>query len=772
MSRLDLYFLLVCLFFAGELFSQQLVINEMMSSNSNFLQDEDGDYSDWIEIYNASPQSVPLLGYYLSDRSFNLTMWAFPDTVIPAQAHLLVFASGKNRNIAGAELHTSFSIAAGGEALFLSNENEIVDEFPEVELVVNQSYGYLVDGQFPLVKYIGATPGYSNSIGLEYVSLEILTQGGFSNSLQELTIECSQSDVEIRFTIDGSSPSFNSLSYSEPQWLSEDFLSTANVNQVQISPSNYYYPDSADLVPKIIVIRAAAYNQLGELVSDIVTKSFIINDISINHQLPVVSICGDYYDLFHEEYGILVPGVNYEESNEDWSGNYYQRGNDWERKINLEFYESVTNEGFNQCAGLRVHGASSRRFTQKAFRFYSRAEYGAARFEYPLFDEKNITSYKRLIMRPFMSSWNASGLEDLTATTLALQLGLDAPGTRPVVLYLNGEYWGIYLIQERIDDKYLEDNFGINPDAVDLINSWFGNVADGDNEDFLDLYQFVNSSGLADSLNYQTVLNRIDIDNFIDYQIFQIFVANVDWPANNMKCWREKIPSAKWRWIFVDGDAAYNNCNANSYSNAFDTSDDFWPTNATSTLFIRKLLENHKFSKKFFDRLGQVLELMSPSITTAVYDSALALTSGEINHQIERFTYPINAGHFEMGVIDGRGFLECRPCKMVEKTLLELGRVVHVDFCENDIIRDKNLLTRIYPNPNDGRFTVYFWSEEDQNVSVTSRDIHGRELFRDIKFLHTGDNYFYFGDKNISIGMSILTITTETSSTNVKLVVK
>jgi len=772
MSRLNLLFFFICLFVVSELFSQDLVINEIMSSNSNFLQDEDGDFSDWIEIYNATPQPVELLGYFLSDRSFNPTMWAFPDTIIPANAHLLVFASGKNRRVAGAELHTSFSIAASGEALFLSTESGLVDEFPEVELSANRSFGYLVDGQLPLVEFISATPGYSNSGGLEYVSLEILSNGGFNNSIQELIIECSQPEVEVRYTIDGSTPDFNSINYSEALWLNEDFLSSAYINQVQISPPNYSYPSNPELVPRIIVIRAAAFNNQGALISEIVSKSFVLNEISLNHELPVVSICGDYDDLFHEDYGILVPGINYEEDDDEWSGNYYQRGIEWERKINIEFYEPQTNEGFNQCAGLRVHGASSRRFTQKAFRFYAREEYGASRFEYPLFDEKNIGSFKRLILRPYMSSWSASGLEDLTTTSLALELGLDAPGTRPVVLYLNGEYWGVYLIQERIDNKYLEDNFGIDPDAVDLISSWFGAVADGDNEDFLDLFAFVDTSNLADSVNYQTIINRIDIDNFIDYQIFQIFVANVDWPANNMKCWRERKPNAKWRWIFVDGDAAYRGCSINSFANALDTSDDFWPTNAASTLLLRKLLENHNFSRKFFDRLGQVLEFLSPAFTTVIYESAAALTQGEINHQIERFGYPNNIQHYETGVVEGSDFLKCRPCHMVERTLFEVGRVLQIDFCDNDVTRGKNLLTRIYPNPNDGQFTVYFWSEGEEEVYLAIRDIQGKMLFSEAKYLHKGDNYFYFGDKSINIGMNILSISSKTSSAHIKLVVR
>ena len=467
------------------------------------------------------------------------------------------------------------------------------------------------------------------------------TQGGFYDEPFELTLSCTQQGKVIHYTTNGNMPTANDPVYQGPLLLDKRLYSRSDIYTIVESPDSIWYqPDS---VQKCIVIRAAAFNEDGARIGNVTTNTYLIKSLGCDtHGLPIMSLCADSLDLFDYVRGIMVPGVHFDASDPDYTGNYYQSGREWERLCNVEYYESG-NHGINQQAGLRTHGLSTRRFPQKGLKIYAREEYGKKRFKYKFFDDINIASFKHLKIKPFEGGWCSIGCQDYITGRIARQLNIDCLASRPMVLFINGEYWGIYYLQEKPDERYLEDHYDADLNTVNIIEAWNGNnVEYGSNEAYMDLYNWIHDHDLSDDDNYQYVCANIDINNFIDYIAFETFVANLDWPANNVRCWQ--AGNSLWRWLFFDGDAClFRPLSAYDpfYYATYDGDDLYYPTNKYSTLVFRRLLENETFKTRFVSRYYQLLSTtFRYESTKPFYDETYALISEEIDNQSRRFGNP------------------------------------------------------------------------------------------------------------------------------------
>ena len=128
------------------------------------------------------------------------------------------------------------------------------------------------------------------------------------------------------------------------------------------------------------------------------------------------------------------------------------------------------------------------------------------------------------------------------------------------MLFINGEYWGIHSIKDRIDRHFLEYAEGADSDSVNIVSSGQSQIAyEGVIDDYVEVLDFIDNHDLADDFNYEYVKSKLDISNYIDYSVAQMFLVNYDWPGNNIKLWNHRDNSGKWRWIFYDLDAAFNN---------------------------------------------------------------------------------------------------------------------------------------------------------------------------------------------------------------------
>lgn len=540
--------------------------------------------------------------------------------------------------------------------------------------------------------------------------------GGFYEETFELELFSTHPQGRIFYTTNGNRPTVQSQQYTEPLVLDERMYSESDIYTiVNTVPSQFYLPDS---IQHCIVIRAAVFDDRDSCISPVTTQSYFIHALGCDtHGLPAVSICADSLDLFDYMRGIFVPGVYFDTLNPYWSGNYYLSGREWERPMNIEFYE-IDNTGINQQAGVRTHGGNGRRFQQKSIKIYAREEYGKKRFKHKFFETIPQDSFKHLVLKPFMASWNQSGVNDHICSQIAYQLNLETLATRPVLLYLNGEYWGIYYIHERPDERYLEDHLGIDINHVNIMSNWVELADYGTAENFINLYQWLETADLTQPDDYAYFASRVDIDNFIDYQIFEIFIENCDWPANNMRCWQ--LGDGLWRWIFYDGDGCLLWMTLYTIENAVYEGENTWPSSARATLFLRKLLENDAFKTRFEDRFDELVNTaFSYDVTSPIFENIKMRIEPEIPQQSERFGFPQNMETWvsDMDLVDY--FLRTRPRYIVEPLHDLIVRVP-----ENH----KETFT-VYPNPSSEEIHFKWQPKEEKMVEIAIFDILGRKVF-------------------------------------------
>ncbi len=570
--------------------------------------------------------------------------------------------------------------------------------------------------------------------------------GGFYENSFDLTLSCNNPNNKIYDTTNGNTPTAQSYLYTQPLHLDENLYSQSNIYTIEISPEyEAFFPDS---VKKTIVIRAAVIDDEGNLISQTVTNSYFISSLGFNnHNLPVVSICADSLSLFKYETGIFVPGRFYNHSDSSWTGNYYKKGREWERNCNVEYYMHNNPSSLNQAAGIRTHGGNSRRFPQKGLSLYARDEYGQKKFKCKVFETSDINKFKRLVLKPIKCSWTDAGVQDYVCCKIAKSLNVESPDTRPCTVYINGEYWGIYFIQEKIDERFLENHFEQEADDFNMMGNWATLVEAGNPENFYQLMDWVNNTNFSDTENYNQICSRIDMESFIDYQIYELFIANYDWPANNMKCWQ--YLDGPWRWIFYDGDAALNAIDLNSFMYATYTGDETWPADEVSTLMFRKLLTNKTFCANFLDRLHELQRTTFKYINTKPYLEQIATEiNGEIQNQIDRFNYPYSYESWENAIYAVDSFLNYRPYKIIN----DLDNILHI--AQNHITTNFSF----FPNPTTDFLNIIVSCNQCGLVRIDIFDLQGRTVYSDIVFYDEDENIFTIDIQNLPQGTYIVKV--------------
>lgn len=565
------------LLISPQLLHSQVYISELMASNNSFPVDPDyGEYTDWIELYNSTNASIDLSGYYLSDDIGNLTMWSFQSgTQIGPKEYILINADGT-----GNGMHTNFSLAKGGEKILLLN--------PQLAIIDSISYPYqLTDisfGRDPVNPQLSgffeeATPGAENGsqmVGEISPVPRFSFPGGFYQESITLNISVSNPLAEIYYTLNGKEPSKSSESYSGP------------IN-----------------IDRNTIIRVKTYQE-GCLSGPTVTQSYFINE---PQNLPVISLVTDPDHLFSDRTGIYVKGSAGIPGNcTDVPHNLNQ---DWERPVNIELFEKNGTSGLNQLAGIKISGECTRtRYPIKSLDIYARKEYETPSFKYRLFPDKSNEEYEAFVLR--------AGGDDQPLTLFRDPLGqlvvkdvidVDMQAYRPTVLYINGEYWGIHNLREKLNEHYAEDNFGVNPDSVELLKidpekSW--NVLEGNADHYLDMINHLEENDITLQSNYEYMKSQMDMDQYINYQIIKIFFAARDWPGNNIKFWRSReAPYDRWRWILYDMDHIFRDYSENIMQVATDPNCGCgWPNPPWSTFLFRTLLKNEAFKQEFINRFS------------------------------------------------------------------------------------------------------------------------------------------------------------------------
>lgn len=477
------------------------------------------------------------------------------------------------------QLHTNFKLDADGESLYLSKPSgEIADSVRIGILKLNTSFGRSVKKDSEWVIYASSTPNKVNS-GEEF-SIEkpanpvFSSPGGIYPSALSLRLTAPNAKDTIYYTMDGSVPTRTS------------FIYTSEINIITSK-----------------VIRACILKS-GMIPGETITNSFILSGAK---KIPVVSVSMNPADLWDYYTGIYVKGPNAEANNPYFGSNFWM---DWEKACHFELIETTGNKVIDVDAGTKIYGNWSRANAQKSMAFYCRKGYGAEYFKYKIFDERPYDEYKDIVLRNSGNDWNNTMFRDGLMTGLTLGMNLDQQAFRPATFYLNGEYWGILNIREKINEHMIALHHDVDPDEVSILEG-NGNVVIGTNTDYLTMMNYLAQNTLSVPANYAKMHDWIDVSSFIDYYASEIFFRNHDWPGNNIKYWKTNDSGGRWRWILFDTDFGMGIWNSQPSENTLElataTNGPSWPNPPWSTLLFRRLLENSEFRNQFVNRFADLL---------------------------------------------------------------------------------------------------------------------------------------------------------------------
>ncbi len=681
--------------------SQGLVINEIMTSNEKTIADEDGDFPDWIELFNAGITAVTLTGFGLSDNPDTPFKWVFPDMVLGAGSYLLVWASGKDRKNPGSPLHTNFSISAAGEDVLLTYPGgNLAHQIGAVAIPTDISYGLKPGEPSDWYFFSEPTPGAANTTHAfngVIPALSFSHPGGFYTESFDLAITTTTDGVSIRYTLDGSLPDNQSAMLTNILPIGSRAGTPNNISLIPTNNNNvpgppYYegWQPPAGEVLKSHVVRAVAMKE-NYLSSPVATQNYLVDPAgATRYSLPVFFLNTGRGSLFDPDSGIYFPGNH---------NNMFQRGDNWERAMHLSFYEDDGTLAFSDDFGMRLHGGTTRSRPRKSIRVYARNEYGPSWLNYQLFPEKDINRFKRFLLRNSGNDWDQSVFRDGFMQYLARDLAVETQYYRPSILFINGEYWGIHNIRDRYDEQYILSHYGLEAHEMTVLEKsgtyLYGNP-DGQSH-YHDMRDFVQHNSPANEANFAHVNTLMDTESFADFQIAQIFIMNTDWPGNNTNFFRrytntylpDELPGrdGRWRWMILDTDFGFGldffyvpgvgeGPAHNTLAMALDPSrpDNHWPNPAWSTFLLRSLLNNTEYKHYYINRFADLMNTtFRESHVVAVIDSIEQVLSPVMQEHIDRWRRPVSMAEWHQNVERMRNFGRQRAGFLRQHILNQFG---------------------------------------------------------------------------------------------------
>ena len=491
-------------------------------------------------------------------------------------------------------MHSNFKLS-NGETIVISNTaGSISDSITIPNSLFNGiSYGRSPDGNNNWCFFDQPTPNVNNSNSWCYDGIEsqpeIITASGWYTNLVNVNFN-TNSQSEIRYTTNGDVPDLN-----DP-----------------ILNSSLSFNSST-------VFSAKAFSNQNLLPSEVIDRTYIINEQ--NHNLPVFSIITDEDNLWDWNTGIYVMGPNANVNNYPYFGsNFWEPWSKWSR---MEFFDADQNKQFETQFDLEIHGGWSRAEPQKSFRIDTKSIYKGS-IEYPLISGKShINKYNNFNLRNGgQHGWN-DRIQDGIISRLVKETNIDRMGYEPAIVYLNGDYWGLYGIREKIDEHYVESNHGMRSDKVDLLNR--DSALAGSSDHFMESIEIIQNTSVQDTNFIDIFSSRFDIDNYIDYFITQTYIQNMDWMGiawglNNVKLWRPDTLGGIWRYVLYDTDASFGYFGQNIWDNYINAAR--FPTVSSdhSQLFSRVLL-NQDFKCKFTNRYDDLINtIFQPNYFNQISD--------------------------------------------------------------------------------------------------------------------------------------------------------
>lgn len=634
---------------------------------------------------------------------------------------------------------TSFRLSAAGEAVLLTAPDGItrVDAVWIPPLPPGVSYGLQdTDGE-AFVMYSEPTPGEANSGALRHRRLAFShEQGLYTDGFDlEITVQAGfdDRDISLYYSLDGSIPdpaavrdpsSYEVMNYEADElesWYERTYRYEAPVSVRADAEAGYTIADSLVDVPRIIdidttspdaefwewqpprsdtvratTVRAAAFARepsTGEYrrVSRVESATYIVTPLgSDRFSLPVVSIITPPSGLFDYDDGVYVAGrIDSESVSDDrtWMAREANYSQSRELPVHLSYFERPQGDPVLSIdAGVRIHGSFSRSHPLKSLRLYARREYDVNNyFEHSFFPNatrrdrpgSQVERYKRLLLRSGQSLFRSHMQDAVIHSHLTDHVYVDLLRYRPVVHFVNGEYWGIKNLRERFDRFYLESVYGLDPDEVIVVENPYGTGQrlvegrPGEHLPFVELVRFIENADMDDSEHYRRVERSIDVLSFIDYNITRIYAADRDGVNKHVAVWRRRgeyeadAPyghDGRWRWHTWDLDNAFmdQNNTMEFYANdgaedeaqqseqdgsrvASDTEERPQHRDESLTSMLVNLLRNDEFRALFLNRFAGLLNtVFQPDEMVSSFDRAEAALEPEIAEHVDRWGYPFS----------------------------------------------------------------------------------------------------------------------------------
>ncbi|MCF7973654.1 MAG: lamin tail domain-containing protein [Phycisphaerae bacterium] len=631
-----------------------LLLNELLASNDTVVRDPQGEFEDWLELVNLSDAAFDAAGLYLTDDVTDPMKWQIPTglpalTTVPARGYLVVWLDNDGGD---SGLHANFKLSASGErvALYAADGMTLVDEVVFGSQVADVSFGRYPNAGAYWRQLAQPTPGAENHtlfLG-EVADTRFSFDRGFYTEPNDLVLSCNTLGAVIIYTLDGSEPYYpeeddarseNGIVYTGPIRIDKTTVLRAAAFKPGYKPSNvdtqtYVFvqdvtsqPAAPEGFPVAWAAGKSDYEMDPEVTQDVRYKDKMADALL---SLPTLSIVADVQDLFGEE-GIYANPVS--------------SGQAWERGVSAEWIQPDGQEEFHVNCGLRIDGTLFRQpvVTMKhSLRLLFKSIYGPARLDFPLLGDEGATSFDTVILRAGESdsyAWDGARfteqyIRDEFARRLQGQTGQASARGRFVHVYLNGLYWGVYNVAERPDEDFSAEAYGGNADDWDVLydQGEVGNAGaqarQGDFEAWNQMLSMCKTAGGSfdllqrvqgldvDGLPLEGVTPLLDLDNYVDYLIVNLWSGHWDWPWKNW--WAARDTSDQ-----TTGFKFYTWGSENSMGNSRDRSpmdknalyNDF----SGVGLVHRYLMPNEEYRLRFADRIQRLFFANGPLTEQALH---------------------------------------------------------------------------------------------------------------------------------------------------------
>ena len=636
--------------------------NEILSDGYTWYLDSkkknepwDKDLGQWIELYNTSDSEIELNGWSLTDDLSKPQKWVFPEgTSIAGKGYLILYMEGslplegeteKSVTSAMKALTLSFSVANMGESVYLLDETSAIVDSVDVPACRSAvSYAIKEDGTWGFSET--PTQGAENT-GVtsmtEYCSAPVFSlSSGIYTGEQTVTLHV-PAGCYATYTTDATTPTESSPRAADGQ----EFKLTGNT-----------------------VLRARCFStDSTKYKSNVTSESYVIigaEETTEAHAttLPVIFLVTDPDNLWNTDYGIYVVGNRYKGKAKasDWTitdgkqgANFNQSGREWERLAHFTYTgDGGTGIEYETDLYIRIFGAFSRKKMQKGIALVARKGTGSSStIDYPFFSTRPFESYKSLVLRASGQDSSSSRIRDVLVTDLANDADLDiaVQAYKQVLVYLNGQYWGVYNLREKVSKHYIAQHYSVtDKSTIDVLvgNGTYVTGSTQAEKDYAALIDYCKSKNcsLKNDADYNYVCSLVDVENYALYCAMEIIVGNTD--TGNIKFWRSSELDNKWRWLFYDFCYAMNRNDENGEETTSGYRRDFFTkyfhekghgaSKGFSTVLSRSLLQNNNFVDLFVEKLSLLYnEVYTTEKINAKVDSLSANIRAEMQWDFPRW---------------------------------------------------------------------------------------------------------------------------------------